>query len=208
MKKIFIGFASVIVALFIVDQAVLQEKAVLPLFTKAENNENNGEERTTQNNDINTDNQNNQLEEPSYGLQVGNLAPDFSLTTLDGKNISLKDLRGKKVLLNFWASWCPPCRAEMPHMQKVYEEHAGESFEIVAVNLTFGKETAEKAQQFVTDFGLTFPIPLDTTAEVSENYQIVPIPTSYFIDSNGIIQSKYLGPMDEKYILKQINAIK
>ena len=134
------------------------------------------------------------------GLTKGDVAPDFTLTTLDGKEIKLSDLKGKKVVLNFWATWCPPCKAEMPHMQNFYEDFSQEeNVEILAINLTNG-DKVESVQEFVQDYGLTFPIPMDEEGKVNEIYQAITIPTSYMIDTNGRIQNKVVGPMDENMI--------
>ena len=132
-------------------------------------------------------------EDKPVGLAVGNVAPDFELNTVDGKSLSLSDLRGKKVILNFWATWCPPCRDEMPEMQKFYEEHH-KNVEIVAVNLT-SQDSINKIKPFIQEYGLTFPIVLDENGEVLKLYEIEPIPTSYIIDSKGIIRHKFIGPM-------------
>ena len=134
------------------------------------------------------------------GLTKGDVAPDFTLTTLDGKEIKLSDLKGKKVVLNFWATWCPPCKAEMPHMQNFYEDFSQEeNVEILAINLTNG-DKVESVQEFVQDYGLTFPIPMDEEGKVNEIYQAITIPTSYMIDTKGRIQNKVVGPMDENMI--------
>jgi peroxiredoxin len=131
------------------------------------------------------------------GLIKGDMAPDFTLTTLDGKKVQLSDLKGKKIIVNFWATWCPPCKAEMPHMQNYYEDFAkDENVEILAVNLTNG-DKVESVQNFVEDYGLTFPIPMDVEGKVGETYQAITIPTSYMIDTKGRIQNKIVGPMDE-----------
>ncbi|WAA13532.1 TlpA disulfide reductase family protein [Fervidibacillus halotolerans] len=135
---------------------------------------------------------------------VGYLAPDFELTTLDGKTVRLSDYRGKKLIVNFWASWCPPCRSEMPHMQAFYEKQNQNQIEILAVNLTTKDDGIEKVQQFVSDFGLTFPIPSDEEGKVGKIYPSVSIPTSYFIDSKGIIRGKIVGPMDQETMKKMI----
>jgi peroxiredoxin len=134
------------------------------------------------------------------GLTKGDVAPDFTLTTLDGKEVKLSDLKGKKVVLNFWATWCPPCKAEMPHMQNFYEDFSqDENVEILAINLTNG-DNVESVQNFVKDYGLTFPIPMDVEGKVGETYQAITIPTSYMIDTKGRIQNKVVGPMDENMI--------
>ncbi len=142
------------------------------------------------------------------GLNKGDQAPDFELTTLSGEPIRLSELQGKKVILNFWATWCPPCKAEMPHMQNFYEEYAEtENVEIVAVNLTSGDREAS-VEAFVKDYGLTFPIPMDVEGEVGQKFQAVTIPTSYIIDTNGLIQHKIVGPMDENMMQDFVSNIK
>lgn len=142
------------------------------------------------------------------GLNKGEQAPDFELTTLEGEPIRLSELQGKKVILNFWATWCPPCKAEMPHMQNFYEDYAEtENVEIVAVNLTSGDREAS-VEEFVKDYGLTFPIPMDVEGEVGQKFQAVTIPTSYIIDTNGLIQHKIVGPMDETMIQDFVSNIK
>ena len=134
------------------------------------------------------------------GLTKGDMAPDFTLTTLDGKKVQLSELKGKKVIVNFWATWCPPCKAEMPHMQNFYEDFSDEeNIEILAVNMT-SEDKEESVQNFVQDYELTFPIPLDTEGVVRETYQVLRIPTSYMIDTKGRIQNKIEGPMDENMI--------
>ncbi len=133
------------------------------------------------------------------GLAIGETAPNFELTTLDGKTVKLSDYKGKKVILNFWATWCPPCRAEMPDMQKYYEEQAQEdNVEILAVNLTTIDKGLDKINSFVEEFNLTFPIPMDTEGEIGDVYQAVTIPTSYIIDTEGRVQQKVVGPMNEE----------
>lgn len=137
------------------------------------------------------------------GIQKGNAAPDFELTTLDGTSVKLSDYKGKKVILNFWATWCPPCKDEMPHMQNFYEKFKENGIEIVAVNLTNIDKGQKVIETFVKNNGLTFQIPLDRDGKIGEIYQTISIPTSYILDSKGIITSKIIGPMDEEmmYIL-------
>ena len=133
------------------------------------------------------------------GLAKGEMAPDFELTTLAGDPVKLSDYKGKKVILNFWATWCPPCRAEMPDMQKYYEEQAqGEDVEILAVNLTTADKGMDAINAFIEEFGLTFPVPMDTEGDIGELYQAAAIPTSYMIDTEGRVQNKIVGPMNEQ----------
>ncbi|TVP81955.1 MAG: TlpA family protein disulfide reductase [Alkalicoccus sp.] len=139
--------------------------------------------------------------EDEIGLGEGEYAPDFTLETLEGEEVSLSDFRGeKKVMLNFWATWCPPCRAEMPDMQNVYEEY--EDVEILAVNLTETEPGTDQVAEFRDDFGLTFPILMDHDVSVAGEYDIQPVPTSYLIDTNGQIENIALGPMNEDMIIQ------
>lgn len=135
----------------------------------------------------------------SEQLAEGEMAPDFELRTLAGETIRLSDLKGRKVMLNFWASWCAPCRTEMPHMQDYYEEHAEEAnVEILAVNMTDKDHGMEKIESFADNFGLTFPLPLDETGEVGNAYEVLAIPTTFMIDTEGRLQTMYRGPMNEE----------
>ncbi|TWT27953.1 redoxin domain-containing protein [Planomicrobium sp. CPCC 101110] len=132
------------------------------------------------------------------GLAPGEVAPDFELTTLSGETAKLSDYKGKKVILNFWATWCPPCKAEMPLMQNYYDEAQGENVEVLAVNLTTQDRGVDKVKEFVEANNLTFPIPLDKEGDIGSVYQAVTIPTSYMIDTEGRVQNKHIGPMDEE----------
>ncbi|MBS4178321.1 redoxin domain-containing protein [Lederbergia citrea] len=147
----------------------------------------------------------------SEGLAEGDIPPDFELTTFDKEKVRLSDYKGKKVILNFWASWCGPCKAEMPHMEKFYQEKAKDlNVEIIAVNLTnseHGLNKLDKVQKFIHDYGLTFPIPLDETGEVGDTYRTITIPTSYIIDTKGLISKKIMGPMDEEMMEKLVKDI-
>lgn len=138
-------------------------------------------------------------------LKKGDLPPDFTLTTLDGEEVRLSDYKGKKVILNFWATWCPPCKAEMPHMQNFYDANK-EEVEVLAVNLTDKDNGVETIQQFIEDYELTFPIPLDKEGEVGTAYQALTIPTSYIITSAGTVQHKIVGPMDEAMMEQLISS--
>jgi peroxiredoxin len=140
-------------------------------------------------------------------LREGATAPDFELNTLDGRTIKLSDYRGKKVILNFWATWCPPCKAEMPHMQSFYEDYNDQGIEILAVNLTNMDKGVEEVQKFVEEYGLTFSIPLDEAGNAGTTYQAFTIPTTYILDEKGVITKKIVGPMDEK-MMKELTGVK
>ena len=127
----------------------------------------------------------------SEGLKVGAKAPDFELKTLTGETVKLSSLKGKKVMLNFWATWCPPCKAEMPEMEQFYKQ-AGKDVVVLAVNI----DPQLDVKGFVDKNGITFPILLDVDDHVNETYQILSIPTTYFINSKGIIQNKYTGALN------------
>lgn len=143
------------------------------------------------------------------GLGHGNAAPNFTLTTLEGEEVTLADYKGKKVVLNFWATWCPPCKAEMPHMQNYYEDMAEkENVEILAVNLTSTDVGIDKVIAFQEDYGLSFPIPLDEDGVVGDIYQAITIPTTYMIDTTGTIQNKIVGPMDEQMLTDYVSNLK
>jgi len=123
-------------------------------------------------------------------VRVGELAPDFQAQNLDGHTISLSDLRGKPVLLNFWATWCPPCREEMPYLQQIYEEWSGEGLIVLAVNIGESPATVE---EFAQVYNLTLPILLDINGEAAQVYNVTAFPTTFFVDRDGIVRKKVIG---------------
>ena len=138
--------------------------------------------------------------------QKGFLAPTFTLETLEGKSVTLSDLRGKMVLLNFWATWCPPCRAEMPAFQEAYADYVEKDFVIIAVNAT-AQDSPEAVAEFIAEFGLSFPIMLDRTGEVNRLYQVQSLPTSFFIDKDGVIQEVVVGGLAEAMVRVRIEEL-
>ncbi len=139
--------------------------------------------------------------------QQGFLAPDFELKTPAGETINLSDLRGQAVLVNLWATWCPPCRAEMQSIEKVYQEYKDQGFTVLAVNMTYQDDPLE-IMPFVQEQRLTFPILLDETSEMANAYQLRSLPSSYFIRRDGIINEVVIGgPMSEALLRTRIEDI-
>ena len=135
---------------------------------------------------------NNNGSEVQFGASKGDTAYDFYLEDMDGNFVSLSDFRGKKVFLSFWTSWCPYCRAEMPHLQEFAEEN--EDVVVLGVNVTSSESSLDNVKGFVDEFGLTFPN-LYGTDDITYLYYVESLPTSYFIDSNGIVNESVIGPV-------------
>lgn len=135
---------------------------------------------------------------------VGSRAPEFSIAALGGQPVSLSDLRGRVILINFWATWCVPCRAEMPALQAAYEEHSARGLVVLAIN---EKEDADSVAQFADEVHLTFPILLDLDGTLANRYQARALPTSFFIDREGMIQAVSFGEMKRAYIETEIATL-
>ena len=136
---------------------------------------------------------------------AANPAPDFTVTDADGRSVKLSDFAGKPVVLNFWASWCGPCKSEMPAFEAAYLEQGAE-VQFVMVNLTGNSETVETASSFIAGAGYTFPVFFDTAGEGAAAYRVSSIPATYFIDSDGNIVASHVGAMNsatlENYLAK------
>jgi peroxiredoxin len=139
--------------------------------------------------------------------QQGFMAPDFELKTPKGETVKLSDLRGQAVLVNLWATWCPPCRAEMETIEKIYQEYQDQGFTVLSVNMTYQDEPSD-VMPFVNEHGLTFPILLDETGDMAKAYQLKSLPSSYFINRDGIINEVVIGgPMSEALLRTRIEDI-
>lgn len=141
--------------------------------------------------------------------EAGFTAPDFTLLNEEGKEVTLSQLKGKPVFINFWASWCPPCKEEMPLIQEAYEKY-GDQVVFLGVNLTF-QDSREEAISFMKSNGYEMPILFDDNPDVKKTvaklYRAESIPTSFFIDKNGVIQIKKIGAMNYDEIESNINKI-
>lgn len=139
--------------------------------------------------------------------RAGFPAPPFSLPALSGGTLALADLRGQVVVLNLWASWCPPCRAEMPALQRAYADYRERGVIVLAVNAT-DQDSLEDAAAFVRQNGLTFPVLLDERGEVSRLYLLRSLPTTFFIGRDGLIREVVVGgPMSEALLRTRIETL-
>lgn len=137
----------------------------------------------------------------SPATDAGRAAPDFVLETPDGGTLRFSDLRGKPVLVNFWASWCTECRQEMPDIVRAYDARSAEGLVVVGVNL---QESDEQVSGFARDFGMRFPLVIDRSGSVGQSWRIggpsKGIPSSYFVDADGIVRARVFGPMTAQII--------
>lgn len=140
------------------------------------------------------------------GPVAGALAPDFTLDTLDGTHVTLSELRGRPVLINFWASWCTPCRIEMPDLVRAYEAYKDQGFLILGIDLTY-QDSIPDVRAFVKEFKMTFPVLLDTSGEVSQGYRLLGLPLSVFVDREGIIRRIHIGAMTKDQIEQFVGEI-
>lgn len=140
------------------------------------------------------------------GTEVGQMAPDFTLTGIDGKKVTLSSFRGRPVMLNFWATWCPPCKQEMPVIQKFFAGR-GREMQVLAVNLMVREKSPERVKEFLKANGYTFPVLLDEKNDVAKQYLIRYIPTTYFIDQRGIIRGLHTGPLTAEMLDQYLDRV-
>jgi len=131
--------------------------------------------------------------------QKGFRAPDLTLLNLEGQEVSLSDFRGKLVLVNFWATWCSPCRQELPAIQAQYES----TDDLVVLGVNF-QEGADEVRPFVTEAGLTFPVLLDETGRATLIYRVRGLPTSFLVDADGLIAAVHVGPMTARQLASYV----
>lgn len=132
-------------------------------------------------------------------------APDFTAYDADGTAVRLSDYRGKPLVLNFWASWCGPCKSEMPEFQQKFEETSDVQF--LMVNMTTGRETKENAQTLLEQEGYTFPVLFDTDGDAAATYSVYSLPTTYFIDAEGHLVAWARGAIDGETLQKGLEMI-
>jgi peroxiredoxin len=136
--------------------------------------------------------------------EPGHRAPDFVLRSLKGSNVRVQNLRGHPILVNFWATWCGPCRSEMPDIQEVHRRYRSEGLVVLAVT---SEVSSAEVRDFADKLDIDFPILLDSSGKVAEAYGVQGLPTSFFIDSEGIIQEVYLGSMSRSVIEDNLSTI-
>ena len=136
-------------------------------------------------------------EKPVPGTNIGNLAPVFQLQSLSGEDVSLQSFRGRPVLLNFWASWCGPCRVEMPFLQGILDDMEWSSKGLVILTVNIG-ESPDTAKKFMEANQLSLPVVLDRDQKVAREYNIRALPTTFFVDENGIIGDRVIGAFPNK----------
>jgi thiol-disulfide isomerase/thioredoxin len=134
--------------------------------------------------------------DPHVGATAGKIAPDFTLTTMSGQQVKLSELRGQKIFLNFWASWCPPCKREMPDLQQMSREYEGQVL-VYGVNVT-SEDTLEKAQEMAGQLALTFPHLLDLNGKVKRDYRVLSLPVSITIGPDGRVVDRHDGQLSHE----------
>lgn len=140
------------------------------------------------------------VDNTSAAPAVGYTAPNFTLETLDGDSFTLSEMRGQPVVLNFWATWCPPCRAEIPYFQAASRKYNGQ---VAIVGIDDG-EPADTVAPFVAELGMSYPVALDLHSEISKQYRVNSLPSTFFVDRNGTIRHIQIGIISQAVLEDQI----
>ncbi len=138
-------------------------------------------------------------------VRVGQPAPEFSLTALSGEAVKLADLRGHPVVLNFWATWCPPCLTELPALVSAWNTHRPAGLQVLAIN--GDDEKPAVIRDFTARMALPFPVLLDARARVNDRYRVTGLPSTVFIDSAGVVRALNLGPIDRETLARDLQTI-
>jgi len=137
-------------------------------------------------------------------VEVGQPAPDFELRTLDGGTARLSDYQGQAVVLNFWATWCPPCRTEMPEFEAIYRERQAGDLVVLAVD-DLATDSEAEVRDFIAGLGVTFPVLFDTgSSAVAQRYGVIGRPSTFFIDAEGVLRARNLGPVTTVIIAERV----
>jgi len=141
---------------------------------------------------------------PVTGPPTGQIAPSFVLDDLTGHPLSSADFAGQVVLVNFWATWCPPCKAEMPDIEQLYRAFQDSGFEVIGVDI---EEKPEAVRAFRDEHGLTFPLVIDPRGSVNPAYHLRGLPTSWLIDRQGILRAVWVGPLNIEKVRRRIQGL-
>ena len=141
---------------------------------------------------------------PEQGPTQNAEVPDFTLETVDGKTVSLSDYRGRPVVINFWATWCAPCREEMPLLQETYDAHRDDGLVVIGVNV---RETPEKVKRFLAEVGVEFPVLLDSEGAAVNRYLVTSLPLTFFVDREGRLRTLVVGGMTEAVLEERLARI-
>jgi thiol-disulfide isomerase/thioredoxin len=144
---------------------------------------------------------------PVLGQTVGQAAPAFTLKTLDGSPDSLSHYAGHPVLINFWASWCTPCRSEMPFLIDAYHVHRREQLSILAINLTDQEGSTKDIRKFVTEFQMPFPVLLDDKGKTRKYYRLRGVPTTVLVGSDGVVRWVNQGPVTQAGLKQHLSEV-